>query len=61
MSTNFLLGQAKMATHVSRKKKLGESLNPAAILIYKRMLKARLKKDFSFFVLSSNAVYFKKV
>lgn len=50
-----------MAIYVSRKNKLGDSLDVDATLIYKQMLKARLKTGLIFFVLSNNVVEFKNI
>ena len=58
---NFVLGQAKMAIYLCRRKKLGDSLDVDVMCIFRRMLKARLKTDFTFFTLTSNVKDFEKM
>ena len=46
---NFILGQAKMAIYISRKKKIENSVEIEADLLFRRMVKARIKIDFNFY------------
>lgn len=43
-----------MAIYLSRRNKVAESLDTDAVLIFKRMVKARLKTDYSYFCLTKN-------
>lgn len=46
---NFVLGTAKMAVYVSRKRKVDECVDMDVKLLLVRMIKARLVLDFSFY------------
>lgn len=46
---NFVLGQAKMAVYVTRRKKVEESLNIDVVPVFIGMVKSRLLVDFSFY------------
>lgn len=58
---NFVLGQAKMAIYVSRRNKTQFSLDCSAESIFIRMVKARLKVDYSFYSATKNVDEFKKM
>ncbi len=58
---NFLLGQAKMAIYLSRKNKLENLVGVDVTLIFRCMLRARLKTNFSFFTLTNNIEEFEKM
>ncbi|KAK0145749.1 Transposon TX1 uncharacterized protein [Merluccius polli] len=58
---NFLLGQAKMAVYLSRKRKLEESLDCDAKTILIRMIKSSLMVDFNYYSLMKDLVSFEKV
>lgn len=47
---NFVLGQAKMAIYISRRNKVDWSLDCDASILFVRMMKARLKVDFDFYM-----------
>ena len=46
---NFVLGQAKMAVYVSRRRKVEEELNVDVVPVFVRMVKSRLLVEFSFY------------
>ena len=58
---NFLLSQAKMAIYLSWRNKLEGLLDVDAPIVFKRMLKARLKTDFGFYFLTNNVEEFEKI
>lgn len=46
---NFILGQAKMAIYVSRKRKIDDLIDIDVKLLFTRMVKARMKIDFNYY------------
>ena len=46
---NFILGHAKMAIYVCRKRKIDDSVDIDVVLLFKRMVKARIMIDFNFY------------
>ncbi|KAM3619024.1 uncharacterized protein V6R79_001803 [Siganus canaliculatus] len=58
---NFLVGQAKMAVYLSRRNMVERSGDADALEVLKRMLKVRLKTDFSFYRLTKNLEEFEKL
>ena len=46
---NFILGQAKMAVYVSRKRKVEDSVDSDVVLLLSRMIKARILIDFNYY------------
>ena len=58
---NFVLGQAKMAVYISRKKKVEENMDIEAKLLCINMMKARLLIDFSFYKASGDLESFQQI
>ena len=58
---NFLLGQAKMAVYLSRKRKLEGSWDCDVNIIFIRMIKSRLTIDFNYYSLMKDLGSFEKV
>ncbi|TWW77695.1 hypothetical protein D4764_12G0010850 [Takifugu flavidus] len=56
---NFFIGQAKLAIYVSRRNKIGGSLDCDLQTIFTRMVKARIKTDFNFYRATNNIEEFK--
>ncbi|TWW54495.1 hypothetical protein D4764_0262130 [Takifugu flavidus] len=56
---NFFIGQAKLAIYVSRRNKIGGSLDCDLQTIFARMVKARIKTDFNFYRATNNIEEFK--
>ncbi len=46
---NFILGQAKMAVYISRKYKIADGSSKNVELLFKGLIKARIKHDFIFY------------
>lgn len=58
---NFLLGQAKMAVHMSRKRKVTEGLNVGVVPVFVSMVKSRLLLEFNFYKTASDLHTFSQV
>lgn len=46
---NFILGQSKMAVYVSRKRKVEDGVDADVVLLFSRMVKARIMIDFKYY------------
>ena len=46
---SFLLGSAKMAVYLSRRNRIEKAVDDDAVLLFVKMLKARLKIDFNYY------------
>ena len=46
---NFILGQAKLAIYVSRKKKMEQNLEPNVVTLFSNMVQARILIDFRYY------------
>jgi len=58
---NFILGQAKMATYVSRRYKILYDSNCVVELVFKRLIKARVRHDFIFYLSMKNVEKFEDI
>ncbi|KAE8284777.1 hypothetical protein D5F01_LYC16212 [Larimichthys crocea] len=58
---NFVLGQAKMAVHVSRKRRVegGETISPVHICV--DLIRARIRLDFTFYKMSRDLATFRNM
>uniref|UniRef100_A0A3B3HMN0 Reverse transcriptase domain-containing protein n=1 Tax=Oryzias latipes TaxID=8090 RepID=A0A3B3HMN0_ORYLA len=58
---NFIVGEAKLAIHVSRKREIAGEPQANAVSVWRCNVRSRLKLEFSFFRLSNRLSCFKKI
>jgi len=58
---NFIVGQVKMSIYASRKQKIEHGNECNIVSVFKGLVKARIKHDFSFYLHMNNLWVFEKI
>lgn len=58
---NFVLGQAKMAIYMSRKRKMEQNLSQDSTIVFAGMVKARVTADFNYYKMVNDIITFEGI